>query len=444
MSLIKGFQTGSDNPDRELSPAALVRLRVAVTLFFALAGFLFAGWAVRIPAIKEQIGASPGPLGLAMLCMTGSAVLTMLATGGLCRRFGSRRVTIVTAALLSVSVVPPTLTDSAVGLGLLLIIFGVAYGGIDVAVNSVAVDLIAALGRPVMPGFHAANSFGSLGGAALGGLLAPYLSPTQHMLLMVPAGLLATVILGRMLMAYPLPSADAIGGEADPASTPDAAATGAPDGVSAGHEGGPEAERAGDATAPGGAGGRTGSRIGVAVVVFGLIGLCAAFSQGALDGWMPLHIREDLAGSPGAAAAGYAALQLTMGFMRLSGVRLLERLGPTLVVVAGGLIACAGILLAAMTDSLPLVFVGIIATGIGLANIFPVAMAQAGAAGGSSGIALAATLGYCGILAAPPAIGLLSDAFGLPVGLTLIALAAAVASVIAFMIRPRHAPRRTA
>ncbi|GGO61267.1 MFS transporter [Nonomuraea cavernae] len=442
MSLIKGFQTGSDHPDRELSPAALVRLRVAVTLFFALAGFLFAGWAVRIPAIKEQIGASPGPLGLAMLCMTGAAVLTMLATGALCRRFGSRRVTIATAALLCVSVVPPTLTDSAVGLGLVLIIFGVAYGGIDVAVNSVAVDLIAALGRPVMPGFHAANSFGSLGGAALGGLLAPYLSPTQHMLLMVPAGLLATVILGRMLMAYPLPSADAKDGQAGPASTQDGApATGAPEGVSAGHGGGPEAERTKDTTVPAGTGRR---RIGVAVVVFGLIGLCAAFSQGALDGWMPLHIREDLAGSPGAAAAGYAALQLTMGFMRLSGVRLLERLGPTLVVVAGGLIACAGTLLAAMTQSLPLVFVGIVATGIGLANIFPVAMAQAGVAGGPSGIALAATLGYCGILAAPPAIGLLSDAFGLPVGLTLIALAAAVASVIAYVIRPRNASRATA
>jgi fucose permease len=177
----------------------------------------------------------------------------------------------------------------------------------------------------------------------------------------------------------------------------------------------------------------------VAVVLFGLIGLFAAFCQGALDNWMPLHIREDLTAGQSVAAAGYAAVQLTMGLMRLSGVALLERLGPTRVVVTGGIIACTGILLAALTTSVPLAFVGLIATGLGLANIFPVAMAQAGVTGGPGGIAIAATLGYCGILAAPPAIGLLADGFGLPFGLTLIALAAALAAVIAFLIRPRAA-----
>ncbi len=45
----------------------LVRLRLALTAFFALDGFVFAGWVVRIPAIKEQTGASASALGLALL-----------------------------------------------------------------------------------------------------------------------------------------------------------------------------------------------------------------------------------------------------------------------------------------------------------------------------------------------------------------------------------------
>ncbi|MFI9555567.1 MFS transporter [Nonomuraea endophytica] len=375
----------------------LTRLRVATTLFFALGGFLFAGWAVRIPALKEQVGASPGPLGLALLCMTGSAVLTMAVTGGLCRRFGSRQVTIAAAALLSVSVVLPALTHSAPVLGLSLIVFGIAYGGIDVAANSVAVDVIAALRRPVMPGFHAANSFGSLAGAALGGVLAPHLTPLPHMLLLMPVGLAATVVGGRMLMALPLPAAPA------------------------------PARAAGV--------GSLARRVSVPVVVFGLIGLFAAYSQGALDNWMPLHLSEDIGAGQAVAAAGYAVIQLTMGLMRLAGSRLLERLGPTRVVVTGGLVACAGTLVAAQTNSVPVAFAALVATGLGLANIFPTAMAQAGAAGGPGGIALAATLGYCGILVAPPSIGLLADAFGLPAGLSLIALAAALAALVSWPAR---------
>ncbi|MFC4533037.1 MFS transporter [Sphaerisporangium dianthi] len=399
MSVIKNLRQGADVPDRDLPAAALVRLRVAVTLFFALGGFLFAGWAVRIPALKQQVDASPGSLGLALLCLTGSAVLTMAVTGRLCERFGSRQITIVTAVLLSVAIVPPALTHSAVGLGLTLVLFGVAFGGIDVAVNSVAVDLIAALRRPVMPSFHAANSFGSLGGAALGGLLAAHLSPAQHMLLLVPAGLAASAIGGRMLMAHPLTGADA----------------------AAGHASGPAPRR----------------RVWGTVVFFGLIGLCAAYCQGALDNWIPLHIREDLGSGETVAATGYAVIQLIMGVMRLSGITLVERLGATRVTVFGGMIACAGTLVAALAPSVPVVFAGLVATGVGLANIFPIAMAQAGAAGGPGGIAMAATLGYCGILAAPPSIGLLADVIGLSRALTLIALSAAAAAAIAYAIRPR-------
>ncbi|MDX6350183.1 MAG: hypothetical protein QOF84_4973 [Streptomyces sp.] len=384
----------------------LRRLRAALTLFFALDGFVFAGWVVRIPAIKEQVGASASALGLALLGVSAGAVATMLVTGQLCRIFGAREVTIGTSVLLSLSVVLPPLTPSALTLGLVLLIFGVAFGGMNVAMNSVAVDLVAALRRPVMPSFHAAYSLGALVGAGLGGILAPHLTPTRHLLLIAPLGLLGTFFAGRVLLSYELPR-----------PVPERRRTRPP---------------VGPGTGPGAAAAR---RAGLMVGVFGLIGLCTAYGEGALAEWGPLHIKEDLGGGPGLAAAGYAAVALAMTVGRLSGTALLERLGQTRMLVAGGLTACGGMLVAAYGPFVWLVLIGFALTGLGLANIFPVAIARAGALGGSNGVATASTLGYTGFLLGPPAIGFLTDAVGLPTALTTVALLALLSAVIAFAVR---------
>jgi len=391
--------------------SVLTRLRIALTVFFALDGFLFAGWVVRIPAVKEQVGASAGDLGLALLGVSAGAVATMLLAGGLCRRFGSPRVTVVTGVLLSLSVVLPSLVHSPLALGLVLLVFGVGYGGLNVGMNSLALEVVDALRRPVMPGFHAAYSLGGLAGAGLGGLLAPHLPPTPHLLLLVPAGLLATAVAGRVLLAHPVPRADRLpsGGAADEAS----------DGASA-------LRREGARRGGGGRG---------LVAVFGLIALCTAYGEGALAEWGALHIEQDLHAGPGIAAAGYAAVALAMAAGRLLGTAALERLGPTTCVVAGGLLACGGMLLGALAPFLWLVLLGFALTGLGLANIFPVAIARAGAISGPSGVAVASTLGYGGMLVGPVCIGFLAEGFGLPRALTTVAALAALAAWVAFAAR---------
>lgn len=113
------------------------RVRVALCAVFAAHGFMFASWAVRVPAVKQQAGASPAALGLALLGLSAGAVATMLLAGALCRRLGSPRVTAAACALLSVTVALLALARSAVALGLLLAAFGGAYGCLNVAMNSV-------------------------------------------------------------------------------------------------------------------------------------------------------------------------------------------------------------------------------------------------------------------------------------------------------------------
>ena len=209
---------GPDRARPRTDTARLGAARVALCAVFAVHGFIFASWAVRVPAVKQQTGASSAALGLALLGLSAGAVATMVIAGALCRRFGSGRVTVISCVLLSVTLVLPALARSAATLGLMLVIFGAAYGCLNVAMNSVAVDLVAALRRPVMPTFHAAWSFGGLAGAGLGGLLAPHLSPLRHLLLVALAGLLVTVVTARTLLAFRPPGTapDGHGGRGRP------------------------------------------------------------------------------------------------------------------------------------------------------------------------------------------------------------------------------------
>ncbi len=406
-------------------PGDLGRIRVALCAVFAAHGFIFASWAVRVPAIKEQVGASSAALGLALLGLSAGAVATMLLAGALCRRFGSPRMTVISCALLSVTLALPALARSAIALGLLLAVFGAAYGCLNVAMNSVAVDVVAALRRPVMPGFHAAWSFGGLAGAGLGGLLAPHLSPLRHLVLSGLVGLLVSAVAGHALLTR-----DAVLGQ------------------------GAGAASAGPAA--GGASGRTGQsrvrgsawhgalRTGRTVGLFGLIALCAAYDEGAIGDWGALHLRQDLGAGAGLAAAGYAAFALAEASGRLSGTALLERLGRAPVLILGGLTACAGMLLASLAPDVWLALAGFAATGLGLANLFPVAIARAGLLAGSSGVALTSTLGYGGFLLGPPAIGFLASEFGLRVGLTTLALLGLAAAAIAYLSGRQASAARSA
>ncbi|MFF8012372.1 MFS transporter [Streptomyces sp. NPDC007929] len=378
--------------------SSLTRLRIALTVFFALDGFVFAGWVVRIPAIKAQIGASASALGLALLGVSAGAVVTMTLTGRLCRRYGNHQVTVVCAVLLSLCVALPPLTHSALALGLVLLLFGAAYGGINVAFNSAAVELVAALRRPVMPSFHAAFSLGGMAGAGLGALVAGVLSPTRHLLLLTLVGLLVTAAVGPVLLRHEPPAPP----ERD---VPAAGARRRPDG-----------------------------RTRALVIVFGLIAGCTAYGEGALADWGALHLEQDLRASAGAAAVGYSCFALAMTVGRLSGTTLLERLGQTRTVVAGGTTAAAGMLLGALAPALWAALLGYAITGLGLANLFPVAVERAGALAGPDGVATASTLGYGGMLLGPPAIGFMADWFSLPAALTSVAVLAAVAAAVGALV----------
>jgi predicted MFS family arabinose efflux permease len=262
-----------------------------------------------------------------------------------------------------------------------------------------------------MPSFHAAFSLGGMTGAGLGGLVAGSLSPTRHLFGLTLVGLLVTAVAGRILLREQVPvPPDGPRPRSGPASSD------------------PPPPR-GDTPR------RADRRTRGLVAVFGLIALCTAYGEGAMADWGALHLEQDLDASPGLAAVGYSCFALAMTVGRLTGTALLERLGRTRTVVAGGGTAAAGMLFGSLAPSVWAALIGFAVTGLGLANLFPVAVERAGALAGPSGVAVASTLGYGGMLLGPPAIGFMADWFSLPTALTSVAALAAVAALIGVITR---------
>ena len=129
--------------------------------------------------------------------------------------------------------------------------------------------------------------------------------------------------------------------------------------------------------------------------------------------------------------AAYGCLNVAMNSIAVDLVAALRRRSCRVSTPRGASAAWPGLALA-----------GFAITGLGLANLFPAAIARAGLLAGSGGVALTSMLGYSGFLLGPPAIGFLAGEFGLRAGLTTLSFLALAAATIAYLAPDRAGSRR--
>jgi len=389
-----------------LPDPSLERLRVAVAALFVLDGVVFGSWAARVPGVAAQVGATHSALGIALLCLSIGALACMQVTGRWAARFGSGPVAAAAGIAVCLTAVLPGLASSVPALCAALLLFGAATGMVNVAANALGVEVEMRTGRPLLSGLHAGFSLGGLAGAVLGGAAAALLGVAEHLSLVAAGGLAVTAWLLPVLLVTPRRPADVPAGGGRP---------------------------------------RRARRRTAALVVLGVIAGCTAFGEGALTDWGALLLQEELHTTVTLGALGYACFASAMAGGRLAGGRLLVALGERRLLVGGAVLAAAGGLLVVAAPSLESALAGFVLVGLGLANVFPLAIARAGLIGGASGIALATTVGYTGLLGGPPAIGLLSQHLGLPAALTSVSvlalLAAALVPTVAGDTLRVHPPR---
>jgi len=356
-------------------------------VYFAL-GVVGATWFSRIPTEQLRLHLGTGRLGLALLGPPVGSVAASLALPRLLHRWGAVRMVRVALVACGGTLALLPLPRSLFGLLGALLLFGVASGGLDVAMNANALSLQHMMGRSVFGRLHAMWSLGGFAASGLAALLV-------HAGVRVTADLVATGIVVAV-MAYP---------------------------VTAGLRGAP------DAAARSGRG--MWSRH-PAVLVFAVVALAAFVVEVAAADWGGVFLARDDGASAGLAAGAYAAFSLPHFLARISGDPIVDRFGRRRLLVIGLVVAAAGFVLLVASPAAGIGVAGLSIAGLGVALVVPVAFSSAGAVPGvpgSAGLATAAGMGYVGWTAAPPVIGGLGSVAGLRVGMSLPILLAVVGIV---------------
>lgn len=386
--------------------------RTAVAAAFALNGFVYGTWVGRVPALAEQVGATVGGLGVALLGQVGGLLAGATFAGRACAGLGTRRVTVLALPAMCLALVLLSLPQTIPMLAAGFFVIGFTVGTLDVAMNICAVFVTSQLQRPLMSFFHGIFSVGALtgaGGAALaagiGWVTAPHFA--------VVAALSLTLL---AVFARAIPK---IGAEQDTANEPRT-----------------------------GSGGPAPIRRPVLWMI-ALVLFCGAIGEGAMANWSVLFMAEQRDLPHSAAAVAYVAFSITTAATRFVGELLERRLGPFVLLGASGGIAATGILIAVVLPWTAAGYLGFGLAGAGFALIFPVAIGQAGRAGeqaGTSGereVGFVSAIAYVGLVAGPPAIGGIAQATSLAVALSGVAALVALVVLFARLAERRSAPLAT-
>ena len=378
------------------------RARNAVYLVFAASGFIIASWTARIPQIRAALGVTPGVLGLILLCAAVGAANSTPLSGLVVAWLGEARTVaitgVITAAGLAIAAAGYRVGIAPVAGGLFL--FGVGAAAWDVAMNVQGAAVEQALGRSIMPRFHAGWSIGTVAGAGTGAVMVLAGVPVNvHLLAVAVAVAVAVPVATRHFLAHRQRAAR----QAGPA---------------AGHH--PLAAWAEPRT-----------------LLIGLFLLCMAFTEGTGD-WLSLAVIDGYHAAAAVGTATFAVFLAAMTTGRWFGPRFIDRYGRVTVLRSGTVVALAGLLIIGFGTDLPLALAGALLMGLGTALGFPVGVTSAAddPRRAAARVSAASSIGYLAFLFGPPAIGFLSDRVGVQHGIVLAGLLLAAAFFLAAATAP--------
>lgn len=351
-----------------------------------------ASWAPLVPLVKVRTGIDEGVLGLLLLCLGGGSITAMSISGYLVGRYGCRRVIVVAALLMCLSLPLLACLSSIPTLVIAIIAFGVGMGAIGCAMNIQAVIVNDASQRPIMSSFHGVFSLGGiLGAVGMTAMLGVGLSPVGASLCVVGVTLVSIINAAPHLLPF---------------------------------------------------GGGGGAPVFVLpkgkVLILGVMCFIVFMAEGAMLDWSGVFL-VSLRGMDAAyGGLGYAAFAATMTIARLTGDSVISRFGAIRVLAVGSVCASLGIAFSLCSSSWPLALLGYALVGAGCANIVPVlytAVARQTDMPQVSAVPAMTTLGYAGVLMGPAFIGFVAHASSLVVALAVVAGALLIVAVCSRSIR---------
>jgi MFS family permease len=167
----------------------------------------------------------------------------------------------------------------------------------------------------------------------------------------------------------------------------------------------------------------------------------AFFTDGALEGYISIYLRDLLGSGALLGGVGIAAFYLIGAIGKVGSTIFLRRYGERPVVTVCALLSTAGMLIALSTTSAPLAVLGLLLLGLGQAPLAPTAFSLASrveAHQGARAIAVVTAFGYSIFLIGPPIIGALAALTSLRTALLLTIAASLSIVLIAQRLLGRH------
>lgn len=384
------------------SPAPIFTYeRMAISLLFFLNGFVFGSWAVIIPEFARYLGINSANMGVMIFVMGTGALISMPLTGAAITRFGSSSLSRVLAisvvpALLIITIIPPDIYVA----GLVLLYFGAAMAGMDVAMNANAVAVEKSMRRSIMSSCHAFWSLGGLAGSIASGLIITYWGQiAQGAFVSATAALLLIYAWRYIYIDDDEVKAD---GKKHKLQLPTQALP---------------------------------WFIGV-VALFGMI------PEGAILDWGTYYMQQDLQATVTLSGIGFAAFSLSMALMRFSGDFIRDIFGSVKTLRICVVIAMLGLLLLGQSNNPYIVIFAFAVCGIGISNMIPIIFSMAGNIPGvhpGVGLSIATTMGYSAMLFMPSIIGIIAEKSGF--GIVFSAMPVLLIIVLLFSRYARYADR---
>lgn len=366
--------------------------QVATRIIFFIAGFATASWAAIVPFVKANTGANDATLGLLLLCFGVGALIAMPLTGAIAAKFGCRK--LMVASTIAFCLLLPLLPAiSHIGILIVgLLLFGVGIGLTDCAMNIQAVIVDKASEKPIISGFHGYYSVGGIVGAgAMSAILLMGTPPIAAAIIISLVSLLLLSISFKGFLSY--------------ANAPTGPLIAIPKGI---------------------------------VLVIGIICFAIFLAEGTVLDWSAVFLIEHYGLEESLGGLGFAAFATTMTIGRLTGDKIVMRVGSARVVFWGALLACIGFMIAVLSPYLSIAIIGYALVGAGCSNIVPVMFSSIGKQNTmpeALAVPAVSTLGYLGILAGPAAIGFVAFQFTLATALLTIAALLVIIAFVSKLVR---------
>jgi fucose permease len=159
------------------------------------------------------------------------------------------------------------------------------------------------------------------------------------------------------------------------------------------------------------------------LLLLGLLASMGLIAEGAMYDWSVLFMKQERGSQASTAALAYASFSGAMAAGRFGGDWVRARTSPTKLMRASGVLAGVGMALALAVPSPVMALAGFALVGLGLSNVVPVLFSAASQVPGVSpahGIAAVSGVGYLGMMAGPPLIGLVAEHSSLTAGLLVV------------------------